>query len=94
MIGRDVGARGRFENAEAVVDDVAAGLHLALELVERGLVEHDAGIVGAENGRGDLFIAHDNGHVGRAAALLRPVSRHPRHFLSLHKCGIGQDFAH
>jgi len=45
----DILAGGRSIDAVAVVDEASAGLHLALELVERGLVKHYHGVVRTED---------------------------------------------
>ena len=42
----------RFLNdAKAIVDDSSSYLHFGLELVQRGLIEQDGGVVLAQNGR-------------------------------------------
>ena len=94
LVDLDVGARGRVDDAVAVVDEYAAGLELGLELLERGLVEHDGDVVLAEDGRGDALVADDDGDVGRAAALLRAVGWHPGHFLVLHQSAVGEYLSH
>ena len=90
----DVASGGRIEDAVAVVDEYSAWLHLWLKLLERWLVEHHGDVVSTEYGRGDLFVAHDDGDVSRSATLFRSVGRHPCHFLSLHESGVGEDLAH
>ena len=51
-------------------------------------------LIAAEDGRRDALVADDDGHVGRAAALLRPVGGHPRHLLVLHQSTVGQNLTH
>ena len=47
----DVIAHGSLGDAEAVVDEDAAGLHLRQELVERRLIEHDGHVIFTEDRR-------------------------------------------
>lgn len=88
----DVGARGRREDAVGVVDESAFGFYQWFELVERGLVEHDGGVVAVDDGRTDGLVADDDGDVGGAAALFGAVGGHPTHFLAFHDAGVGEDF--
>ena len=90
----DVGACGWLVNTVTVVDEHAAGLHLALKAVEALLVEHNGCVVHIQDWRTDAVVAQNHGHVGCTATLLWSVRRHPSHFLIVHQARISQNLAH
>lgn len=94
LVDVDVLAGGLVSDAVGVVDQQAAGLHSLLELVERLLVEHDSGVVLADDGRADALVANDDGHVCGTATLLGAVRGHPADFFIFHNARIGKDLTH
>lgn len=90
----DVGALGRIDDAVVVVDEDAAGLHTRLELIERGLVEHDGDIVLTEDRRRDALIRDDDRDVGGAATLFGTVGRHPCHLFVFHQGRVSENLTH
>ena len=90
----DVVALGWLNDGVSIVDDGAAWLHLWLELLQRGLVEHDGCVVGTDDRGADHLVTHNDSHIGSTATLFRAVGRHPTHVLVFHNAGIGKNLTH
>lgn len=94
LVDVDVFAGGLVGDAVGVIDEVTTGLHSALKLVQRLLVEDDGSVELVDDGRADALVADDDGDVGGAATHLGAVAGHPADLFVLHNSGVGKDFTH